>query len=44
MHLRYWDTLLNTVKTSFVRLRHSSWGKAAGKDVLKTFKECQWYG
>ena len=38
MHMRYWDTSLNTVKTRYYNSQFM--GKAAAKDVLKTFKEC----
>ena len=38
MPIRYWDTSLNTVKTSYYNSQFM--GKAAAKDVLKTFKEC----
>ena len=38
MHIRYWDTSLYTFKTSYYNSQFM--GKAAAKDVLKTFKEC----
>ena len=38
LHVRYWDTSLNTVKTRYYNSQFM--GKAAAKDVLKTFKEC----
>ena len=38
MHMRYWDTSLNTVKTRYYNSQFM--GKATAKDVLKTFKEC----
>ena len=38
MHIRYWDTSLYTFKTRYYNSQFK--GKAAAKDVLKTFKEC----
>ena len=38
MHIQYGDTSLNTVKTRYYNSQFM--GKAAAKDVLKTFKEC----
>ena len=38
LHVRYWNTSLNTVKTRYYNSQFM--GKAAAKDVLKTFKEC----
>ena len=38
MHIRYWDTSLYTFKTRYYNSQFM--GKAAAKDVLKTFKEC----
>ena len=37
MHIRYWDTSLNTVKTRYYSSQFM-W-KVAAKDVPKTFKE-----
>ena len=38
MHIRYWETSLSAVKTRYYNSQFM--GKAAAKDVLKTFKEC----
>ena len=38
MHILYWDTSLYTFKTRYYNSQFK--GKAAAKDVLKTFKEC----
>ena len=37
MHIRYWDTSLNTVKTRYYSSQFMR--KAAAKDVLKRYKE-----
>ena len=38
MYIRYWNTSLNTVQTRYYNSQFM--GKAAAKDVFKTFKEC----
>ena len=38
MHIRYWNTSLNAVKTRFYNSQFM--GKAVANDVLKIFKDC----